>query len=359
MSLSPAYQPPAPQRPVQNPGTSQLQLTNYSDIPPRKVSWLWENRIPLGKITILAGNPGLGKSFISCDLAARVSRGGRFPDGSVAPQGRVLMLNVEDGPSDTIQPRLVKHGANLDLVVHVGDVGEGIPFTFDRHMSVLRDAFEAFGDVKLLVVDPLSACLGNVDSNKNAEVRRVLSPLSKIADDYGVAVVAVEHLNKNSQSQSVYRVQGSIGFVGAARSVWGVVKDPRDPEYRIMQVIKQNLAKDTGETGLRYRIEDGRVNWDEKPVDYSLDDLALGKVKGDALGNSLAWLEDHLVEPILAKDVSRAASAAGIAEKTLERAKAEAGVKSAQTKAGWYWLPSGFETLAGWQEENPQWNGPT
>lgn len=337
-------------------------IVRLSDVRPEPVAWLWPGRIALGKLTLIAGDPGLGKSFLTLDMAARVSRGWAWPDapGVATTPGGVVLLNAEDGVADTIRPRLDAAGADvtrivtLEAVRSVGANGRESARAFDlsRDLSALEDAIQSVEGCRLVVIDPVAAYLGGVDSHKNAEVRGLLTPLGAIAERHGVAVVAVTHLNKSAGGPAIYRAMGSLAFAAAARAAWVVSKDRAGPHRRLLLPIKNNIAMDTG--GLAYRIEplgvDGCpvVEWEPDPVNVSADDALAGD-RGEGGGRSerddaAEWLVNQLAKgPQAAKDVERDASEAGYSFATVRRAKAAIGVVSRKPAFGgpWEWtLPA-------------------
>ncbi len=192
---------------------------------PQRVEWLWPARIPLGKLTIIDGDPGLGKSVLTLELAARVSRGMAMPDsepGEDREPAGVVVLSAEDGIEDTIVPRLDAAGADRSRILALNLVtdtegGKRLP-TFPGDADYVR---AAVGRVqgRLVIIDPLTAYLsGYVNAHKDSDCRRALWPLAQLADDTGVAVVVVRHLNKATGGNPLYRGGGSIGIIGAARS---------------------------------------------------------------------------------------------------------------------------------------------
>jgi KaiC/GvpD/RAD55 family RecA-like ATPase len=237
-------------------------LQRMCDIERQELQWLWPGRIPLGKLTLFAGDPGLGKSLATLDIAARVTRAGALPDGARASTeaGSVILLSAEDDAADTIRPRLEAADADLRKI-HIlqavrrpkanGDTTLE-QFSLESDLIALQDAVASLDDARLIVIDPLSAYLGGVDSHVNAKVRSLLAPLADVASALRVAVLAVTHLNKNTSS-ALYRASGSIAFVAAARAVWLFAKNPDDPDQRLMLPGKMNLAPD--QTGLSYRLE--------------------------------------------------------------------------------------------------------
>jgi len=322
-------------------------VIGYNTIEAEDVTWLWQDRLAAGKLNILSGDPGLGKTYVCLDIAARVSAGRAFPDGASCEQGKAIIATCEDGPADTIRPRLDLLRADVANVFDFegirDDDGNVLPFSIDRHIPVL-DAY--LGDnegVRLLVIDPISGFLGDVDSHKNAEVRGALAPLAKLAEAHGIAVVGINHLTK-ARGKAIYRSLGSLAFVAAARTAWGVVADPDDKERRLFLPVKNNLSQ---ATGLAYRIVEGRIEWEAAPVLVAVDDLDEDDENATPRAEAKAWLQAVLADgPVEAKGLLKRSRADGIAEKTLRRAKKELKIESTQSSTGWTWqLPTpGEET---------------
>ena len=259
---------------------SELMIKSASEFKTVPVSWLWPGRVPKGKVTLLAGDPGLGKSFVTIDIAARLTRSGGpkgdWPDGPspVTEPADVVFLSAEDDPADTIRPRLEASGADLDRV----HIIEGIDLPqhrnlghveLDRDIQAVSRLMGKLTNPRLLVIDPISAYMGEADSNNNAEVRAVLADLARMAMATGVAVIAVTHLNKSNASgqKIVYRAMGSLAFTAAARMVWYVSRFGKDAHVRAMTPVKNNLGSPA--LGLTFRVESGEgdkpgaafVNW--------------------------------------------------------------------------------------------------
>ena len=197
-------------------------LVTISDVEPEQVRWLWENVVPRAKVTIFAGDPGLGKSFVALDFAARVTRDGE----------EVILLSAEDDPADTIRPRLDAAGADTNRVhvlTAVRSQGSGGKQTdrmlrLDRDIEQIAQAIKQHPDTALVIIDPLSAYMGDTDSRSDEQVRSILAPLAELASRTGVAIVCIKHLNKGEERSAMYRAGGSIGFVAAARVVWMFVR---------------------------------------------------------------------------------------------------------------------------------------
>lgn len=337
---------------------SHAQITLVSDVKPERVQWLWPGYIPLGKLTMLDGDPGLGKSTLTLDLAARVTRSHPMPDGATSdlkgPVG-VVLVTAEDGCADTIRPRLDAAGADvtrvatLDGVLQPGRQSEPrvrLPTVSD--LEAIEEVVDLL-DARLLVVDPLMAFLGagkEVDSYRDQDVRSALTPLLKLVDSKGVALVCVRHLTKAQGGKAIYRGGGSIGILGAARAGLVVAKDPNDGAgtRRILAPTKSNLA--TAPTSLAYHMESVddavRIVW-EGVCHHTADDLMsppMGEersARDDAMEFLRAVLNDG---PILAKNLQARARREGHAIRTLRRAADALGVEKKKIGfegGGWEW----------------------
>jgi len=333
-------------------------VVRLADVEAEGIRWLWPGRVPLAKLTVVDGDPGLGKSTLLLDLAARVSTGSPLPDGSpLEAAGGVLLLSAEDGLADTIRPRLEVHGADLSRIYALESVPDdqgGRPPAIPVDLPLVEQE-AAERDVVLIVIDPLLAFLaGNVDSHRDQDVRRALHALTVVAERTGAAIVVVRHLNKASGPRAIYRGGGSIGIIGAARSGLLVAEDPQDPDRRVLASIKSNLAKRPDALAFRLVADQSRdvarVSW-EGVLDIDADTL-LGPRLGDgkrrpAHAEAEDFLRDTLADgPRQARDVEADAESVGIARKTLERARKQIGVKPHKEGFGsagrWFWsLPVG------------------
>lgn len=247
------------------PPATNVQITCLDTVTPETVQWLWDKRIPLGKLTMLVGDPGGGKSFISLAIASAVTRGRRLPDdkGDPSAPARVLMLNFEDGLADTIRPRAEATGcdlARLAVIEGVNEAGQPQPFGA-HHIPMLDEQLGRMRDVRLLVIDPIAQLLGDVNTGKDNEVRAALQPLKELAERWNIAVVCVVHLRKAEAERTLYRVSGSIAFVGFARSVLLVAKED-DGGRRSISRIKGNLSKDRSPSSLSLTMRgSGGAEW--------------------------------------------------------------------------------------------------
>lgn len=340
-----------------------LVTVKASDVKIEPVEWLWPDRIAQGKATVIAGHPGGGKSQVTCDITARVTTGARWPvEGGRARAGSVLMLSAEDSVADTIAPRLMAAGADLNrvhIVEHVEDAKGEHGFDLIADAKHLDAKLARLRDVRLVVVDPITAYAGvaKMDWNSAGDVRGFLKPLTELAERRKVAVVIVQHMRKDTSAHNAQMaVSGSVGLVAAARAVWTVTKDPDDEDRMLFLAAKSNLAKVSGR-GLAYSIESAtvegkggaevktsRVKWEKALVDKTADE-ALRESNGD--GNSrrtkeqaVEWLRELLEEkPMLSDAVKKAATAAGHSWATVRRAKDSLGIvpRKKGLTDGWEW----------------------
>lgn len=331
-------------------------LVSLASVEARPIAWLWPGRIPLGKLTVLDGDPGLGKSSVTLDLAARVTTGRPMPDGSYCgASGAVLLLTYEDDLADTVRPRFDAAGGDAECVfgftISTPD-GERMP-ELPRDLDALESAIRQRGAV-LVVVDPLMAALaGEVNAHRDQDVRRALSPLSKVAERTGAAVLVVRHLNKGGAAGSnpLYRGGGSIGIIGAARSGLLVARDPRDVERRVLAVTKANLAAPAPALVFR-TLTSGfglAIEW-LGIAECSTDELlapAGDRGERTAIGEARAFLLGALRNgPQPSKTVTCEAKEAGICDRTLDRARRALSIASRKQGFGkgapWVWeLPDG------------------
>ena len=328
------------------PNASIVAMTTLADVDPEQVEYLWPGKIPTGMLTVIAGDPGLGKSTILLDIACRISAGRPFPDSQdvANPVGDTILMLAEDGHS---QVRVRLDNADGDAKrIHILD-GMRLPdddyirpISLDHDVRVLDRILEDSPDVRLIGVDPLDAFIGaDTDAHKKADVVRVLSGLATIAEQHNIAVVGVLHLRKNSSDRAIYRAMGSLGFVSAPRAVWAVSRDKQDRENRLMTCVKFNIGPEP--TGLAFTIEDaGLIHWGAEPVTMTADEaLSVERPQArTARDDASDWLLEILaVGPMLSNDLKAAAKRDGISWRTLNRAKNELGVRARRHATGWRW----------------------
>jgi len=329
---------------------SDIETVCAGVVQPEPVWWLWERRIPQGKLTIFDGDPDQGKSVVTMDIAARVSTGRGFPDGAECDAANVIIANVEDGIADTIVPRLMAHGADLERIQIVQGVPDGRGgrrlIEIPEDIAALERLVEKHG-AALLIIDPVLTMLGG-DANKDQDARKALAPLRDMAERIGCAVVAVRHLNKSVGLKAIQRGGGNMGLIGVARAGAFFAKDPEDESRRIMAVHKSNLAEKP--PSLLYRITssiDGaaRIEW-LGSSEYDADGLAASATtpqERSELDDAKEFICEELADgPVWAKQIFKDADAAGIAKITLKRAKAELRIESSKIGVeGWQWaLPA-------------------
>src|SRR4051794_9137327 len=216
------------------PQATPLPVRPVSQVAPRPLEWLWPGRLALGKLAILDGDPGLGKSLLALDLCARLSTGRPWPDGSPSPgPAACLVLNGEDGDDDTVLPRLQALGAELDRVF-VWRRQLAAPLSLPSQANLLDEALD-FTHARLLVIDPIMAFLdSSVLSASDQSIRRALFPLHCLAEKHRCVALMIRHLNKTTLRRALYRGGGSIGLTGACRSAWLVGPDPHEPDRRVL-----------------------------------------------------------------------------------------------------------------------------
>jgi AAA domain len=328
------------------------------DVQPERVEWEWPGRIPFGKLTLVDGDPGTGKSAAVEDVAARVSAGKCLPDGTPCEAAGVVICSAEDGFADTIRPRFDAAGGDPSRAVALSTVpdseGSERQLSIPEDLDVIERAIARVG-AKFVVVDPLMAFLaGEVNSHRDQDIRRALAPLARLAERTGAAIVVVRHLNKASGGNVLYRGGGSIGIIGAARSGLLIAKHPEDAGRRVLASVKSNLAPPAPSLVFSLTEADNgavRVEW---KGESSLDAAALLSAPTDHEERSTFVEAQDFLRVVLAdgrvpaREVQEEARTAGISERTLKRAKQALGVEvGREGEAGkrgggtWYWsLPT-------------------
>lgn len=354
-----------------------------STIQPTRVEWLSPNRLAKGKITILDGDPGLGKSTIALDWVARITRGRALPGAAGWMEDRptgiprgVVLMSAEDGESDTIRPRLDAADADTSKVSVLKmvdeEANEFLP-QLGAHLWAIEQQIEAI-NATLVVVDPLMAYMdGTVNTNRDQDVRRVLSPLASMAERTGCAVLVLRHLNKAMGMASLYRGGGSIGIIGAARVGLLVHKDNTDEtgQRRLLMCQKNNIGPEA--LTLLYRVVgdeatgSSRIEWMGETSITAAEAMAEPTDQVDRVDATEAerWLAEYLeAGAVMAKDAFRDARQAGFSERTLKRAKSKLGVRVRKDgfgkDAGWVWFlhdDRAAPTKGTSPEEDP-WNEP-
>jgi putative DNA primase/helicase len=351
-----------------------VELLRASDVKPQPINWLWKDWLAAGKLHVLAGAPGTGKTTISISLAATISVGAVWPDRTRATAGNVVIWSGEDDPADTLIPRLALSGADLTRIHFINGVREANEHrSFDpaRDTEPLRRKLAEIGNIRLLIVDPIvAAVLG--DSHKNAEVRRGLQPLVDLAGSLGCALLGITHLSKGTQGRDpIERLTGSLAFGALARVVMLAAKKQEEGEDghvgRIFLRAKSNIGPDDG--GFVYDLQQGEpqgmagvvssaVSWGESIKGAARDLLAEAENNEDDEGGSVADAKQFLIDlltdgPIPIKEIQADIKGAGYSQATIRRAKKALGIESVKEggkygggKQQWVWtlpLPEGAQ----------------
>jgi DNA repair protein RadA/Sms len=316
-------------------------LACIADVQRESVSWVWDNRIALGKLMEMVGDGGVGKSFTSQAIAAAISRGFGLPGQQRTEPANAILINAEDGLSDTLRPRLEDMGADLSRIFSLTGLKdkEGRERSLSlEDLDVIENATTAHS-AKLLVIDPVIAFTAAKDTHKASDVRSLLAPLAAIAGKQRCAIITIRHLTK-SAAKVEYRGQGSADFFNASRLAFLCGEDPEDRTRKIFCQIKSNLGPKM--PSLSYSIEDGRFLWGEESSLTADQILAVPADTNERskLDEAKEFLTDLLAdEPLESTKVLKEARQAGIAEKTLYRAKDALGVKPKKNGfgGGWVW----------------------
>jgi putative DNA primase/helicase len=304
----------------------------------RDVEWLWQDRIPLGKLTLLVGDPGAGKSYMHLALAAPMTRGQALPLTAAAEPASVAIFQAEDDPEDTLAPRADLLGMDDERVLLVEEFterGKRVPFG-PEHVPALERALDGMDRPRLLVIDPVASFVGGkVDTYRDNQVREALAPLVELAQRRRMAVLAVVHMNKDAAKKALYRAAGSVAFVGLVRSVLLAAKDEQTGR-RAVVAIKHNLTADS--MPLEYDIGPGGFAWLGEAPELTAERLLsapLSEGERTALQDAKALVVDLLSAGARrSKELEEAAGVQGITAQTLKRARKALGVVAEQRQTG-------------------------
>ncbi len=332
-----------------------VNLICGADIKPRKIEWLWDGYIPKGKLTIVAGSAGTGKTTLVVKIASSVTSCDPFPDGKVCSQpGNILMWSGEDDPSDTLVPRFMASGADMKrchFIDGVSENGKSAAFDPSKDIAGLLQAVERIGGVSLLIIDPIVSAISG-DMHRANDVRRSLQAIVDFAEANNCAVIGITHFAKHGAGRSPQdRVIGSQAFGALARMVLVAAKE-EDSTRRVLARAKSNIAPDTG--GVAYRLDmttiDGGIETIHAVWEGIIEGTAreiLGDVEHDEeeSGNEKAdaevFLTDLLADgPVSTKQVKADAAGAGYSWRTIERAKRDLKIEARKVsmKDGWQWF---------------------
>lgn len=325
--------------------SSGLPVKRLSEVELESVTWLWEPYIALGKLTLIVGDPGIGKSWLTLAIATAISNGTPLRGMKPTEPRNVLIFSAEDGAADTIKPRLQAMGADVSRIYVVE-----MPVTLDEIGLLKIEAAIIEHQPTLVIIDPLTAYLGaKVDMHRANETREPMAKLTQLAAQHGCAIVPVAHMSKSEAAKVIYRALGSIDLIAAVRSALLVARDKDNQCVRWIVHIKSNLAKEG--PSLNFELQDGSFTWLSESDVTAEELLGVEKPRGKARLPSSALLEaqEFLREmlsngPCLVEEVMKEASNAGISGATLRRAKEELHITSKKTggqfggNPKWHWM---------------------
>jgi len=262
----------------------------FNDVEPEELIWLWPEKLPLGANTIFAGDPSLGKTLLLLDFAARGSNGSDFIDGVVNDTGifETILFSAEDDPRTIIGPRLLGMHADRSKI-HILEAvsernGQERTFRLDKDMLVLQEKLEASPGVRLVIIDPLSNYYGAKSGNSEQEVRSILMPLAKMAQEFNVAIVTVMHNSKTQGRSAMHKTIGAVGNAGVARMGWTFIRDPENPDHKLMLQMKENLGQFLG------------IKYTTKTLYVPIKGKEVGVAAVEFLGTSNARVENIIIQ---------------------------------------------------------------
>ena len=334
----------------------ELESICAADVVEEEMEWFWHNTFPKAKLSLLVGKPGSGKSFFTMMMAARVSSGADFPTHSNRPvdRGQVLILQTEDGWADTCKKRLRWEGADQSRIHFLTGTkdrqGNTYPVDLSTDLKQVRQKMSELGDVKLIIVDPLSAYVGisaKMDSHQEREVRLALGPLMAFIEQERVAVVGIMHMNKNQMADALYRISGSAAWSQVPRVIWTIAKDREDPELRHFLIMKNNTVPEVEkrEAEFVFRIQENHIVLAPDVQPIGLAEAVGPETPEDArerrgkLKTALTFLEDQKAKgtrELSAREVKQAYPEIG--DNTWKQARRKMKVRTAQRMDGWWWL---------------------
>jgi putative DNA primase/helicase len=318
-----------------------LNIVCMDDVEAKEIAWLWPQRIALGKLALLVGNPDDNKSTLTLWIAAMISTGGKLPcNEGILPLGDVLILSAEDDAADTIKPRLEAAGADCRRVHLIKSVNPSQgkaerSFNLATDIGRLEQAIQGNRNIKAVLVDPVSAYMGKVgkiDTYRDSDVRGTLMPLTDMAAKYGVAIIGIAHLNKSSDTRVLMRVLASIAFTATARSTYLLIRDPDDDDCRLFLKGKNNLGNI--KTGLACRIVERRaitistkhpvIEWKNEVVKMTADEVLARRKDGrgsEQLEAAKRMLTKLLADgPVLASEIKERCRDEMIGDKSIRNA---------------------------------------
>ena len=312
----------------------ELKLIRMSEVQSQEIEWLWYPFIPYGKLTIIQGDPGDGKTTLVLNIAAGLSKGiGIDETMQVSEPMNIIYQTAEDGLADTVKPRLESAGADCQRIVVIDESEKSLSMIDKRIEEAIINT-----NARLLILDPIQAYLGGgMDMNRANEARDMTKKLGLLAEKYKCAIVLIGHMNKATGNKAAYRGMGSIDFFAVARSVLLVGRVEGQPNTRAVAQIKNNLAP-LGRSKA-FKLEEGGFQW---MGDYEItaDELLGGFVpKGNKLEQAKRLLRElaETNEVMQSKEIFSLAAEEGISKRTLENAKKELNITARKINNSWYW----------------------
>lgn len=341
---------------MNNPLKHDIKIVNMQDIEATSIKWLWPGWLPLGKMTILAGAGGCGKTNLSLALIATITKGGSFPDGSRCENfGKVLIYSTEDDPADTLKPRLLANGADISKVSFIAgrtnQQGKSEPFDPAKDFPKIEQYIKTNSDLKLLMIDPIVSAVSG-DMNKANDVRRSLQPLVDLANQYGFAILGITHFAKGGVNNNpADRILGSQAFSALARMAWSAARRENEGDYILVRA-KSNIS--TLDGGIRYQLESvmvaeniettkttwfGTIEGSAKELLNSAE--LIGGDSGSVVDTAKEFLTELLstVEKMSSKEVQAQAKEAGFSSASIRRAQERLNIKPFRPhgEKGWFW----------------------
>ncbi len=319
-----------------------VKVISMADVQLEEVEWLWKPYIPFGKVCIIQGNPGEGKTTLALRLAAVCSTGEALPEMDVHEPFNVIYQTAEDGLGDTVKPRLIDAGADLSRVFVIDEAEQLLSLLDERIEKAIKE-----NNARLIIIDPLQGYLGtDTDMNRANEIRPIFRRLGEIAQDTGCAIVLIGHLNKATGSSSAYRGLGSMDFRAAARSVLLVGRLRKEPNVRVIIHDKSSLAPEGKSMAFNLGNEEG-FHWLSGYDDLTSDDVLNGFVS-DKVESKTGQAEEIIRElladgkKVSAEEIFDTAKAKGISKRTVNEAKKDIGeIRTTKVGTKWFWyLPT-------------------
>jgi len=314
----------------------------FNTLTPTEIPWLWPQRLPLAQISLLASRPGEGKSLLTADIAARISTGSPWPDGSPCPRGSVIFIPGEDDPAQVIRPRLLAQGADLSKVHVLSAVHDlakmtntpDLFFNLDK-LAPLDNALLSLPDCKLVIFDPISAFFAGFDIRQDFIIRKYLASLVHLAQRHGPAILLVHHLRSRNSGSADQRLLGGQALASISRNIWHLLRDPQNKSRRLFLAGKSNFAPES--SGLSFTLSSTdssatatipsapKLTWELAPIDMNADQAlaTLPRPGPPPIEREAAesWLKSLLSEgPLTAGEIRIECECAGLFYRTVQRA---------------------------------------